>query len=86
MRPWFALSTFLLGASLSLVYTSIFYHRALAHRALILRPWLETWIAWSGVWITGIDPKGWVCMHRLHHAHSDGPLDPHIPVQVGVIV
>jgi stearoyl-CoA desaturase (delta-9 desaturase) len=25
----------------------------------------------------------WVVMHRLHHRHSDGPEDPHSPVNVG---
>ena len=29
--------------------------------------------------MTGLDPKGWSTMHRLHHEHSDTPLDPHSP-------
>jgi stearoyl-CoA desaturase (delta-9 desaturase) len=33
--------------------------------------------------VTGIDPKVWVCMHRLHHQHSDTPLDPHSPAHTG---
>lgn len=37
-----------------------------------------------GNWVTGLDPKAWVVMHRLHHAHSDTPLDPHSPVNVGI--
>jgi len=37
------------------------------------------------MWITGIDPKAWVCMHRLHHRYSDGPGDPHSPAQVGIV-
>ena len=34
--------------------------------------------------MTGLDPKGWVCMHRMHHKHSDTELDPHSPVKKGV--
>jgi stearoyl-CoA desaturase (delta-9 desaturase) len=85
MRTYLALSVFVFGAALSLVYTSLFFHRGLAHRALTLNPWLKAWIAWSGVWVTGVDPKAWICMHRLHHAYSDTARDPHSPVQVGVV-
>ena len=43
--------------------------------------WFLFWIvAATGIWFTGLDPKGWVCMHRRHHTHSDGPKDPHSPV------
>lgn len=35
-------------------------------------------------WVTGIDPKAWVSMHRKHHAYSDGRDDPHSPRNVGI--
>lgn len=62
---------------------SVFYHRGLAHRGIRMKPWLEKAVIASGSWITGLDPKGWVCMHRLHHAHSDTKRDPHSPVHAG---
>jgi stearoyl-CoA desaturase (delta-9 desaturase) len=63
---------------------SVFYHRGLAHDAVTLPPWVRRFVAATGIWFTGLDPKGWVCMHRRHHTHSDGPDDPHSPVQYGI--
>jgi len=68
----------------NIVYISIFYHRALAHNAVILRPWLRKFVIVSGVWLTGIDPKAWACMHRTHHLESDTENDPHSPVHYGL--
>jgi len=63
---------------------TVFYHRALAHDAVTLPPWVRRFVAATGIWFTGLDPKGWVCMHRRHHKHSDGPKDPHSPVVAGI--
>jgi stearoyl-CoA desaturase (delta-9 desaturase) len=63
---------------------TVFYHRGLAHRGLAMKPWVERAVILGGNWITGLDPKGWVCMHRLHHAHSDTKKDPHSPVHAGI--
>lgn len=62
--------------------TSIGYHRGLAHGAVRLHPWARWLLTNGGVWLTGIDPKGWVVMHRLHHRHSDTPDDPHSPTNM----
>ncbi len=79
-----AFLVFLAGYCCSMFYTSILYHRGLAHQALELSPFLLKLIEKTGMIITGIDPKGWVCMHRLHHKYSDTNLDPHSPVHNGV--
>ncbi|MDP7039984.1 MAG: fatty acid desaturase [Myxococcota bacterium] len=68
---------------LQITMISAFYHRALAHESLVLQPWLKRFVAQSGMWFTGLDPKAWVCMHRMHHEHSDTALDPHSPVHYG---
>lgn len=69
---------------LTIVITSVGYHRGLAHGAVRLRePW-RALLVHGGIWLTGVDPKGWVVMHRLHHAHSDTPDDPHTPQSKGV--
>jgi stearoyl-CoA desaturase (delta-9 desaturase) len=67
-----------------MVFITVFYHRGLAHQSVTLSPGLRRLVIATGVWVTGLDPKGWACMHRLHHAHSDTPLDPHSPVNVGI--
>jgi stearoyl-CoA desaturase (Delta-9 desaturase) len=76
---------FTAGYLVSGVYISVFYHRALAHRSLLLHPRLLRFVLKTGVWVTGIDAKGWVVMHRLHHRHADTHLDPHSPHQVGIL-
>lgn len=75
---------FLAAYTLNILYVTVFYHRALAHRSVTLHPLLETFVIHSGNWVTGLDPKGWVCMHRLHHRYSDTPKDPHSPVKKGI--
>ena len=53
------------------------YHRALTHRALrMVRP-LEYATAICGALAFQGDPIDWVATHRLHHAFSDKPGDPH---------
>lgn len=75
-----------LGAYLLNILTiSVGYHRGLAHKAVRLHPVLRRAVVTCGNWLTGLDPKAWVVMHRLHHEHSDTPLDPHSPVNVGLL-
>jgi stearoyl-CoA desaturase (Delta-9 desaturase) len=78
------LAVFITTWTFSLVYTSVFYHRSLAHNAISLRPRFRRWVLASGNWVTGIDPVGWVAMHRLHHLNADKSGDPHSPANVGV--
>ena len=75
---------FLTAYAINITYVSIFYHRGFTHSAIQLSPWLQTFVLKSGFWITGIDPKAWSCMHRLHHQHSDTAKDPHSPVVYGL--
>lgn len=78
------LVVFLTTYTLNTVYVSVFYHRGLAHRSIELHPWLERFVIATGSWVTGLDPKGWVCMHRMHHKYSDTARDPHSPVTKGI--
>ena len=60
--------------------TTVYLHRALAHRALVLRPPAEHAFRFV-VWVTtGIKPRQWVAVHRKHHAFTDVEGDPHSPV------
>lgn len=68
-----------LGHSITMIYMTVFYHRYLSHKSFAVAPWLHSFILRTGNIATGIDPIGWVCMHRLHHMYSDTELDPHSP-------
>ncbi len=70
---------------LNITWISVFYHRALAHKAIELGPRTRRFVVAAGPWITGMDPKAWVAMHRLHHIHSDTDQDPHSPTTVGIL-
>ncbi len=80
-----SLLVFLGAYLLNVLYITVFYHRGLAHSAVILSPRLQRFVAFTGGWVTGIDAKAWVCMHRLHHRYSDTSKDPHSPVHEGVL-
>jgi stearoyl-CoA desaturase (Delta-9 desaturase) len=79
-----AIIVFCAGYLLNIFYITVLYHRALTHRAIALSPFSMWLVQYTGSWVTGIDPKAWACMHRLHHLHSDTPLDPHSPIHQGV--
>ncbi len=80
-----AILIFLVGYLLNMFYITVLYHRGLTHNAVQIRPFMMKWLSWSGTWVTGLEPKAWACMHRLHHLHSDTEKDPHSPVQNGVM-
>ncbi len=77
-------SVFILAYCLNILMITIGYHRGLAHKAVGLGSSLRSLVIRGGIWVTGLDPKAWVVMHRMHHAHSDTPLDPHSPTNVGI--
>lgn len=70
---------------LNVVMISVGYHRGLAHSAVVLHPVLRRLVIATGSWITGLDPKAWTVMHRMHHAYSDTHEDPHTPTKVGIM-
>ncbi|HVW35547.1 MAG TPA: fatty acid desaturase, partial [Acidimicrobiia bacterium] len=67
----------------SVLATTVYLHRVLAHRSLTVRPGVAL-VFRLIIWImTGITPRAWVAVHRKHHAFSDTPQDPHSPVVLG---
>lgn len=73
-------AVFIFGYLLNMFYVTVFYHRGLAHNAIEMKPAVKRFIFKTGIWVTGIDPKTWIAMHRRHHEHSDTKNDPHSPV------
>lgn len=79
-----SLSVFTAAYLLNSFYITVLYHRGLTHGAVKLSPNTRKFVIATGSWVTGIDPKAWSCMHRLHHQYSDTPLDPHSPMHQGL--
>lgn len=77
--------TFLAAFCLNMTYMTVFYHRGLTHQAVRISPWMRAFVIRSGNWITGLDPKTWCCMHRLHHLYADTAKDPHSPLTYGIV-
>ena len=53
------------------------YHRLLAHRSFHVPKWLEYFLTVCGSLALQGGPVKWVATHRVHHAYSDRPSDPH---------
>ena len=53
------------------------FHRALTHRSYRLWRPLEYVVTICGCLALQGSPIDWVATHRAHHAHTDGPGDPH---------
>jgi stearoyl-CoA desaturase (delta-9 desaturase) len=63
--------------------TSIYLHRALAHRSLSLRPAVELFFRVALWLVTGVSRQEWVAVHRKHHTYTDREGDPHSPLLLG---
>jgi len=70
-------------AQAAVVTTSVYLHRALAHRALTVRPVADVLFRMV-LWLTtGQRRQEWVAVHRKHHAFTDRVGDPHSPRLLG---
>lgn len=70
-------------AQAALVATSVYLHRCLAHRALLVHPAADVLFR-AVLWITtGMRRRDWVAVHRKHHAFTDRAGDPHSPRLLG---
>ena len=67
----------------AVIATSIYLHRALAHRALRLHATTDL-VFRVVLWLTtGQCRQQWVAVHRKHHAFADREGDPHSPQLLG---
>jgi stearoyl-CoA desaturase (delta-9 desaturase) len=72
-----------LVTQLALIATSVYLHRALAHRSLVVPPAVDV-IFRAVLWLTtGQKRQEWVAVHRKHHAFTDREGDPHSPRVLG---
>ena len=79
MQVLWTLLAALVATQIAVFATTVYLHRAAAHRALILHPSV-VWGFRFSLWLTtGINVREWVAVHRKHHAHTDEEGDPHSP-------
>jgi stearoyl-CoA desaturase (Delta-9 desaturase) len=80
---WAVLFVTLALTQLAVMATSIYLHRALAHRSLRVHP--VAGVAFRVVlWLTtGQCRQQWVAVHRKHHTFTDREGDPHSPHLLG---
>jgi stearoyl-CoA desaturase (delta-9 desaturase) len=84
MSPaWVVPSVTIVLTQVAVIATSIYLHRALAHRALDLHP-IADLVFRITLWLTtGQSRQQWVAVHRKHHTFTDRPGDPHSPRLLG---
>ncbi|OGX29164.1 MAG: hypothetical protein A3B78_02115 [Omnitrophica WOR_2 bacterium RIFCSPHIGHO2_02_FULL_67_20] len=79
---WSALWVFIaLQFATGLLGVTLCYHRLLAHRSFQVPRWLEYALTVCGALALQGGPIKWVATHRVHHAFSDRPQDPHSPTR-----
>ena len=59
------------------------YHRLLTHRGYRTPKAVEYFLTICGTLALEAGPIAWVVTHRIHHAHTDAPGDPHTPREGG---
>lgn len=80
-----ALITSVVVTQVAIFTTTIYLHRALSHRSVTFSGGV-TWFFRIVTWVTtGLRPRQWVAVHRLHHAKSDEEGDPHSPRLLGFL-
>jgi sn-1 stearoyl-lipid 9-desaturase len=55
------------------------FHRLLTHRGYKTPKWVEYFLTVCGTLALEGGAIDWVVTHRIHHAHTDAPGDPHTP-------
>jgi stearoyl-CoA desaturase (delta-9 desaturase) len=76
---WIAPLIALALTQIAAIATSVYLHRALAHRALRLHPVTDVCCR-VVLWLTtGQSRREWVAVHRKHHTFTDRVGDPHSP-------
>ena len=75
---------FVVHWQLSVFCQTFFLHRYGAHRQFTMSKGWERFFYVLTYLTQGssfLDPRAYAILHRMHHAYSDGPKDPHSPVQ-----
>ena len=69
---------------MAVIATSIYFHRALAHRSIAVNAVADV-VFRAILWLTtGQRRQEWVAVHRKHHSFTDRTGDPHSPLLLGL--
>lgn len=68
----------------SVLFTTVYLHRAKTHRGIDLHPLAGFLMHLELSLFTGIVPRQWAAVHRKHHHFSDKEGDPHSPLLYGL--
>ena len=80
---WVVILVAIALTQVAVIATSIYLHRALAHRSLQLHPVTDL-VFRVTLWLTtGQSRQQWVAVHRKHHTFTDREGDPHSPRLLG---
>jgi stearoyl-CoA desaturase (delta-9 desaturase) len=83
-QMWLVPAAAVAVTQLALIATSVYLHRALAHRSVTVSPVTDV-VFRAVLWLTtGQRRQEWVAVHRKHHAFTDRDGDPHSPRLVGL--
>ncbi len=77
---WSAFWAFVIMVPITgMVGITLCYHRLVTHRSFMVPKWFEYILVACGILAMQGGPLKWVSTHRVHHAFSDRPQDPHSP-------
>ena len=80
LHPLVALVVGFAVMQISVLATTVYLHRGIAHRAVTIKPAAAIPLRFI-IWITtGMRPRQWAAVHRRHHAKVDTVDDPHSPL------
>ena len=73
----------LLLTQVIIALVTVYFHRAVSHRAVWLSPAMHRVCRFLSWFLIGMVPREFAAVHRKHHARCDLPEDPHSPVHHG---
>ncbi len=79
----FFLALFVFHWQAAVFFQTFFLHRYGAHRQFTMsKRWEKTFhfVTWLVEGPSYLNPRAYAILHRMHHAYSDTPLDPHSPI------
>lgn len=76
---WLDLAVFGVMYSITVLGIGMGFHRLIAHRAFVAKPFLRTAIVIAGSMAAQGPVIFWTAVHRRHHSYSDREGDPHSP-------